>query len=251
MSIDAINLGTSPDGAGGDTLREAMSTVNANFSELEPGIITKTADFTLEAAHANKTIRVTGAVTVTLPPGLDAAFTCTILNVGSDVVDFAKGTGVTTNPDTLPDLDNTGDAEVTVAWVQHAGSDEFDVVAASAEPVTLGFALSDEDTNLATGTAVFTWHMPWAMVVDGLMLEVNTAPTGSGITVDVNEGGTTVLSTKATIDAGEETSETAAAAPVLSDNSWAKAAKMTVDIDAVGSSTPGKGLKIWIFGYKA
>jgi hypothetical protein len=250
VSIDNVNLGASPDGAGGDNNREAFTKVNAALTELAPGIVSKTSDYTLTNADANKTIRVTGDVTITLPPDLDDAFTCTIVNVGSDVVDFAKGSGVTTNPDTLPELDNTGDAEVTVAWVQHVGSDEFDVVGATAEPVTLGFALSDEDSDLATGTAL-TFRMPFAMIVDDIRFTVNTAPTGAALQFDVNEAGATVLSTKATIDAGEKTTVTAATPAVISDNSWADDAEMTIDIDQIGSTVAGAGAKVWIYGYKA
>ncbi len=250
MSIDALNLGTSPDGAGGDTLRASNTTVNANFAELAPGIVTKAADFTLAATDANKTIRVTGTVTVTLPPSLDDAFTCTILNVGTGVVDFATGTGVTTIPTTLPDLDNSGDAEATVAWIQHAGSDVFDVIADAAEPVTLGFALSDEDTDLAVGAGVLTFRMPFAVSVTEIRFGVNVAPTGAALQFDINEGGTTVLSTKATIDATEKSSATAATAAALSDTAWADDAEMTVDIDQIGSTIAGAGAKLWIYGYR-
>lgn len=250
MSISQIDLGTAPDATDGDTHRQANTKTNANMSELEPGVITKVGSFTLEDAHANKTIFVTGTGTITLPPSLQTPMACTIINVGSGVLSFSKGAGVTSDPDTLPDLDNSGDNEISSAWVIHKGADVYVVVGPAAEPVTLGFALSDEDTDLAAGTAVFTWHMPYAMVVSDVRIEVNAAPTGSGITVDINEAGTSVLSTKATIDATEETSATAAAPPVLSDNSWADAAKMTADIDAVGSTTPGKGLKLWVYGYK-
>lgn len=79
---------------------------------------------------------------------------------------------------------------------------------------------------------------------------MNTAPTGSTLTVDINETASTILSTKITIDASEKTSETAATAPVISDSSLADDAEMTIDIDQVGSTVPGKGLKIWLIGTK-
>jgi hypothetical protein len=250
MSIQDVNLGASPDGAGGDNNREAFAKVNANFDELQPGIVAISSNTTLTAAHAGKTLRCTGTVEITLPPDLDQAFEATILNVGTGTVTFAKGSGVSTNPDTLPELDNTGDAEVTVAYVQHAGGDEWDVVAATAEPVTLGFALSDEDSDLATGT-VLTFRMPFAMVVSSVRFSVATAPTGAALQFDINEAGVSVLSTKATIDAGEKTTETAATPAVLSDNSWADDAEMTVDIDQVGSTIAGAGAKMWVYGYRA
>ena len=68
--------------------------------------------------------------------------------------------------------------------------------------------------------------------------------------MDINEAGTTVLSTKLTIDNTEKTSTTAATAAVISDTSLADDAEMTVDIDQIGDGT-AKGLKIVLIGYRA
>ena len=109
-------------------------------------------------------------------------------------------------------------------------------------------ALSDETTNLAAGTAKASFHMPYAMTLSKVKASVNTAPTGSVLTVDINEAGTTILSTKLTIDAGEFTSDTAATAAVISDAALADNALITFDIDGVGSSATGKGLKVTLYG---
>tara|TARA_Y100000593_G_scaffold47246_1_gene89633 strand:+ start:370 stop:639 length:270 start_codon:yes stop_codon:yes gene_type:complete len=89
------------------------------------------------------------------------------------------------------------------------------------------------------------------MTLTAVRANVATAPAGSVLTVDINEGGTTILSTKLTIDAGEKTSTTAATAAVISDTALADDAEITVDIDAIGSSTAGAGLKIWLIGTRA
>lgn len=109
-------------------------------------------------------------------------------------------------------------------------------------------AVSDEDTDLETGTAKITFRIPYGFDLDEVRASVNTAPTGAAITVDINEGGASILSTKLTIDATEKTSETAATAAVISDASLADDAEMTIDIDAVGSTIPGKGLKVVLIG---
>ena len=110
-------------------------------------------------------------------------------------------------------------------------------------------ACSDETTDLTTGTAKVTFRMPYAFTLTDVRASVTTAPTGSVLTVDINESGTTILSTKITIDAGEKTSTTAATAPVISDASLADDAEMTVDIDGVGSTVAGAGLKVELIGY--
>ena len=71
------------------------------------------------------------------------------------------------------------------------------------------------------------------------------------VTVDINEGGSTILSTKITIDASETTSTTAATPPVISDSALADDAQMTIDIDSYGSTNAGKGLKVYIIGNRA
>ncbi len=119
-----------------------------------------------------------------------------------------------------------------------------------ASMVEIGLAVSDELTNLTTGTAKLTIRMPHAMTLTEVRANVNTAPTGSVLTVDINESGATVLSTKLTIDATELTSTTAATPPVISDADLADDAEITIDIDGVGSTIAGKGLKVWLIGVR-
>jgi len=109
-------------------------------------------------------------------------------------------------------------------------------------------ACSDETTDLTTGTKV-TFRMPYAFTVTAVRASLTTAGTGGTlVTVDINEAGTTILSTKLTIDASETTSTTSATPAVISDTALANDAQMTIDIDAVGSTNTGKGLKVEIIG---
>ena len=115
-------------------------------------------------------------------------------------------------------------------------------------PVYIQLACSDETTALTTGTAKITFRTPCAMTVTSVRASLTTAQaSGSIFTVDINEAGTSILSTKLTIDNTELTSTTAATAPVISDSSLADDAEMTIDIDQIGDGT-AKGLKITITG---
>lgn len=121
-----------------------------------------------------------------------------------------------------------------------------------AKPVeSFVIAASDETTALTTGTAKVTFRMPYAFTLSEVRASVTTAPTGSVLTVDINETATTILSTKLTIDATEKTSETAATAPVISDAALADDAEITIDIDTVGSTIAGAGLKVTLIGNQA
>ena len=114
--------------------------------------------------------------------------------------------------------------------------------------IELGIACSDETTDLEVATPVVTFRMPFAMTLTGVRASVNSAPVGSTLIIDINEGGTTILSTKLSIDAWEKTSTTAAVPPVISDTGLADDAEITIDIDQIGASTAGTGLKVFLIG---
>lgn len=115
-------------------------------------------------------------------------------------------------------------------------------IAAVRDPIQ--FAVSDESTPITAGTTKFTFRMPRAMTLGGIRASLTTAQTsGSIFTVDVNMNGTSILSTKLTIDNTEKTSTTAATPAVISTSSLTDDAEITVDVDQVGSGD-ATGLKI-------
>ncbi len=120
--------------------------------------------------------------------------------------------------------------------------------AKDAVPVTLIVAVGDETTALTIGTGKVSFRLPHAMTLTGVRASLTTASSSGLVTVDINEGGVTILSTKLSIDANEKTSATAATAAVISDSSLADDAEITIDIDAAG--TNAAGLKVTLIGYK-
>jgi len=115
------------------------------------------------------------------------------------------------------------------------------------------FAMSDETGDLVAGTDLLTTRMPYKFYVTSVRAHVNTAPTGADIVVDVNADGITIFDTpKLTIDAGEKTSTTSVVtnpmgvSEVILDDD----AELTFDLDQIGSTVPGKGLKVTIIGYR-
>jgi len=101
-------------------------------------------------------------------------------------------------------------------------------------------------TDNTTGTAKARLHIPPGldlMELNYLHAEVATAGTGSLLTIDVNKNGTTMLSTKLTVDASETGSDTAATAYVISVAGIATNDVLTIDVDGV-HTTPAKGLTV-------
>jgi hypothetical protein len=123
------------------------------------------------------------------------------------------------------------------------------LAAGTGHPEVLMVALSDEATAITTGTAKVTMRMPFAFTLTGVRASLTTASSSGIPTVDINEAGTTILSTKLTIDASELTSTTAATAAVISDANLADDAEITFDIDVAG--TGAKGLKVYLIGTRA
>lgn len=127
------------------------------------------------------------------------------------------------------------------------------VIAATTAPakVAIVLGIGDEVTAITAGTNKLIFRMPFAMTLTEVRASLSTAQaTGSIFTVDINESGVSVISTKITIDNTEKTSTTAATPPVISDSALADDAEMSIDVDQIGDST-AKGLKVTLIGTRA
>jgi len=115
----------------------------------------------------------------------------------------------------------------------------------------ISIACSDETAALTTGAAKTTFRMPYGFTLSDVRASATTAPTGANLVVDINEGGVSILSTKLSIDVSEKTSTTAATPAVISDSALADDAEITIDIDQIGSTVAGAGLKVYLIGTQA
>ena len=169
---------------------------------------------------------------------------------GCTVIPMAQASGILPDAN-MPNL--TGDittVEGAVATTIGADKVLLSMVAPAAKTEALIMAVSDETTALTAGTSAGVFRMPYGFTLTAVRASVTTAGTGSVITVDINETGTTILSTKLTIDATEKTSTTAATAAVISDTALADDSEITIDIDTVDSGGVGAGLKVYLIGYQ-
>jgi hypothetical protein len=117
-------------------------------------------------------------------------------------------------------------------------------------PVNIQAAASDETTALTTGTGKVTFRVPSAFTLTGVRASLTTAQdSGSILTVDINQNGSSLLSTLLTIDNTEKTSVTAASPAVISTSAISDDAEITIDIDQIGDGT-ATGLKITLIGVR-
>lgn len=117
-------------------------------------------------------------------------------------------------------------------------------------PFELIVAVGDETTSHTTGTGKVTFRMPRAVTLTKIKGSLTTAATGATLfQFDVNKTGAgSLFSTNPTFDASEKTTETAATAAVLGTTSLSADDEITIDIDAIGSTIAGAGLKVTLIG---
>ena len=251
------------------TTLDINATVDADSLQARAAVVNaETASFTYALDDAGKwtTISNASAVTATIPPNASVAFplnTVLVLEqIGAGACTWTEGAGVTITEEA--DKTRVTNGQPSVSYARKTGTNTWSVYgnlvptdAAVAE--CLAIAVSDETTDLTTGLNKAKFRVPYDFTlfagnaaIPGIKGSLSTVATGATLLeVDVNLTGTgTILSTKLTFDASESTTTTAATAPVLSTTSLSEDDEITIDIDAVGNTTPGRGLKIYLQGRK-
>ena len=157
------------------------------------------------------------------------------------------------------DINNLSDLTTTTFGASTYGAGDMVAVADASDsnnvkkvkmPAEVMVSVSDETSALTTGLNKLVFRMPHAMTLTEVRASVTTAPTGANLIVDINEGGTSILSTKLSIDDGELTSTSASTAAVISDSALADDSQISIDIDQTGSSVAGAALKVTFKGYR-
>lgn len=152
---------------------------------------------------------------------------------------------------TASEVANTPAGDVAATNVQSAINElDTEKLTTAQIKTAFGFSWGWDSTDLSTGTAKWSGRMPMpdGMTVTGVTCNLVTAATGSAVQIDINASGASILSTKITIDATELSSQTAATPPVISHTGLDFDELITMDIDQIGATTPGKGLKCLIIG---
>lgn len=128
------------------------------------------------------------------------------------------------------------------------GSEVSDAGTSTRGQENLVYSLGDETTAITATGQKLAVRMPFSFVLSRVRGSLTTASSSGIPTFNVNEGGSTVLSTKLTIDQGEKTSTTAATPAVISDNYLADDAEITFDVDVTG--TNATGAKVALIGWR-
>jgi microcystin-dependent protein len=163
----------------------------------------------------------------------------------SEATTSTPNTGVTDDTGSSQSFSNIP-ASAYVRWIIRAAHGvEADTVGGTSlldealeETVTLELVGSGSLPASQTGAASF--RMPYGALLTEVRAGLNSGSNAtSAISIDINEAGTSVLSTPLTIDAGESSSTTAATAAVISDPDIADDALITIDIDSADTGDTG------------
>lgn len=249
---------TGPAGANGSNGTNGTNGTNGadgTFATAQTIETVSSTTYTVALADPGKVKQMdnASAIAVTVPTNASAAIPVgshvDFVQAGAGRVTFAGDTGVTVpaTPGLTTRTQGSACSLLKVATNTWRLIGDLASSTDAAEVITV--PVSDETTTIQAGTAKFTFRMPFAMTVASVRASLGTASSSGVVTVDINDGGTSILSTKLTIDAGEKTSVTAATPAVLSDTALADDAEITIDIDTAG--TGASGLKVTLLGARA
>lgn len=187
--------------------------------------------------------------------------TATLTSGGTEYVSFMSN-GTVRLKDTTDIMTNSGSPEGvqtsrvgsiymrmdgttgTALYLKETGTGNTGWVPISSNRVWQGKIAGEADT-LTTGVKL-TFRMPYACTITGVKGAVNTASSSGNVTIDILEAGTSIMTTnKITIEATETTSLDATQQPVITDNSIAADALMTIDVTAAGTNAIGGEVTIY------
>jgi hypothetical protein len=121
---------------------------------------------------------------------------------------------------------------------------------------SLGYAMSDATTDITSGVKVPCAAVPYNFTITGVRAQVGTAAVGALLlTIEVKKNGTSIFSTRLTIDSTETISETAATQYTFA-GGVTSIAVLTSDVielsvyQAGGVTTAAKNLTLFLIGYK-
>jgi len=128
-----------------------------------------------------------------------------------------------------------------------AGADGADGADGAAGATGIGYALSSSTAQLTVEANIQAHRMSAAGTITELRYEAPlVAPTGSVLELDVLKNGTSILSTRLTIDAGEISSETAAVPAVISDATFAAGDVFTFSRTQADAGGTARGDRIFV-----
>jgi hypothetical protein len=215
---DLVNYISTQMGQFGVQIVDGTLSPEAIFDETTDAVTGWVTDITLRLKHSNCVTPV-GDIVFTVPGQSNISFrylTCDTLNncnVFTDAIDNLQ--------------------------------DQIDIISGSTTPCDISFAISDETTQITSGSSKVILYAPYSFTLTNVKASLSiSGSTQSQFDVNINDS--SVLSTKISIDANENRSVDAGTQPVISSSTINENDKISVDIDVAG--TGAAGAKIYLIG---
>lgn len=211
-------------------------------------------DHTLTPADHGKILLVASQAAtpsiITLPDDAGTGVAVKVVNVGDGRVQIVEGGSSGIIPVGADTTLYPAGSSLHQADVYTAGTPTWFVALTGKREEHLTIALGDETTEIEALPARVTFRAPFGMYLTRLRATLNTpGGVGEDTIFDVSVNDASILSTKVSIDGGEETSDTAATPAVISDDFIPDNAEVSIDIDQVGENA-GTGPKMTFYYYR-
>ncbi len=199
-----------------------------------------------DITHVKRGLTINAAPTgtkldITFDPGTANDWFEIILITSGDSVEF-EGNGVTIHGDTLMTF------QYQYALARYIDATNVVLKIEQRERIELIYAISDESTAITATTGLVPDLITQAFTLTEVVAFCSTGPSGGAIVFDINLDGTTTLSTKLSIDSGEQSSRSAATPAVISDSGLGNNEVVSFDVESSNGSPVGA--KIHLIGYK-
>ena len=178
------------------------------------------------------TVTITGSTTITGFGTIPAGMVVNIIFAGAPSITHNGTTNIM--PGAEDQQMEAGDRAILVSH----GSGNNEILMMEKAGSTIIAQCYDGLATVDVRTDVAFFAIPWTKKLVAVQADVKTAGTTGVSTIDIHKNGTTVLSTKITIDSTETSSSTAATPPVISVPTVAKDDIYTIDVDGVSTTEP-------------
>lgn len=115
---------------------------------------------------------------------------------------------------------------------------------------SLVIPLSDESSDLTIGDGVYTFYLPYDLTIDKMYLSLNTISSGADVVVDVQKNGSSIFNTSNSFKVVQGNNISTTQPDYNTNLYFTIGSKMSFNIDQIGSTTAGQGLKVMIHGHR-